>query len=246
MRDLRWQVLFGLFLIGLSAFIYYLHYRIFSDMEHILIFSVEDLAFLPIEVLVVTLILDSIFRWRDKQNRLEKLNMVIGAFFSEVGTKLLTYFSGMDSDLDEIRLKLIVKSEWSNQEFMEVSKWFKSYDYDIVIKITELEYIRTTLQMHRDFMLRLIENPLLLEHESFTTLMFAVFHLSEELAIRSNLAGLPESDLLHLSDDVKRAYMILVSEWLDYLNYLRRNYPYLFSLAMRTNPFDKTASPIVR
>jgi hypothetical protein len=215
-------------------------------MEHILIFSVEDLAFLPIEVLVVTLILDSIFRWRAKQNRLEKLNMVIGAFFSEVGTKLLTYFSGMDPNLDEIRLKLIVKSEWSNQEFMEVRKWFKSYNYDVIIKITELEYIRTSLQMHRDFMLRLIENPSLIEHESFTTLMFAVFHLLEELAIRRDLAGLPESDLLHLSGDVKRAYMILVSEWLDYLNYLRKNYPYLFSLAMRTNPFDETASPIVR
>ncbi|MCJ7444315.1 MAG: hypothetical protein MUO26_07275 [Methanotrichaceae archaeon] len=111
---------------------------------------------------------------------------------------------------------------------------------------TDLENIRIDLQMHRDFMLRLIENPLLLEHESFTTLLLAVFHLIEELTIRPDLSGLPESDLFHLSGDIKRAYGMLVNEWLDYMNYLRKNYPYLFSLAMRTNPFDQVSSPIVR
>jgi hypothetical protein len=30
------------------------------------------------------------------------------------------------------------------------------------------------------------------------------------------------------------------------VEYLQQNYPYLFSLAMRSNPFDETASPVVR
>ncbi|OQC68906.1 MAG: hypothetical protein BWX50_01111 [Euryarchaeota archaeon ADurb.Bin009] len=30
------------------------------------------------------------------------------------------------------------------------------------------------------------------------------------------------------------------------MEYLQKNYPYLFSLAMRSNPFDETASPVVR
>jgi len=29
------------------------------------------------------------------------------------------------------------------------------------------------------------------------------------------------------------------------MEHLKVNYPYLFSLAMRTNPFDRDASPIV-
>jgi hypothetical protein len=33
--------------------------------------------------------------------------------------------------------------------------------------------------------------------------------------------------------------------WLEYMEHLKDNYPYLFSLAMRVNPFDKTASPVV-
>jgi hypothetical protein len=30
------------------------------------------------------------------------------------------------------------------------------------------------------------------------------------------------------------------------MEYLKVNYPYLFSLAMRTNPFDRQASPILK
>jgi hypothetical protein len=38
----------------------------------------------------------------------------------------------------------------------------------------------------RDFLVALMENPNLLEHESFTDLLWAVFHLVEELAVRLN------------------------------------------------------------
>lgn len=45
--------------------------------------------FLPLEVLLVTLILHQLLNYRDKRSRLRKLNMVIGAFYSEVGRRLL-------------------------------------------------------------------------------------------------------------------------------------------------------------
>ena len=49
-----------------------------------------------------------------------------------------------------------------------------------------------------------------------------------------------------LAADISRAYTLLVHQWLDHMKYLYHHYPYLFSLAMRTNPFDKEASPIVK
>ena len=97
----------------------------------------------------------------------------------------------------------------------------------------------------REIMLRMLENPTLLEHETFTELLRAVFHLSEELEAREDFSGLPASDLAHLTNDVKRAYAMLASEWLDYAKYLKDSYPYLFSLAMRLNPFDLQSSPLV-
>jgi hypothetical protein len=95
----------------------------------------------------------------------------------------------------------------------------------------------------REFMLALLENPNLLEHESFTELLWAVFHLTEELDNRENVKQLSDADLEHISNDIKRAYIALISEWLKYMKHLKNEYPYLFSLAVRMNPFDPNAKP---
>ena len=92
----------------------------------------------------------------------------------------------------------------------------------------------------------MLENPTLLEHESFTELLRAVFHLLEELVSRDTLSDLPDTDIDHLSGDIGRVYGLLVGEWLDYMQHLKNNYPYLFSLSMRTNPFDTSTSPVVK
>jgi hypothetical protein len=70
--------------------------------------------------------------------------------------------------------------------------------------------------------------------------------LTEELAARTDLAALPDSDLKHLSGDVDRAYGRLLCEWLAYMNHLRSDYPYLYSLAIPLNPREGEASPIVQ
>jgi hypothetical protein len=74
----------------------------------------------------------------------------------------------------------------------------------------------------------------------------SVFHLTEELASRSDVRELSEPDILHIAIDMKRVYGLLMAEWLDYMQHLRENYPYLFSFAMRTNPFDPAAAPEIR
>jgi hypothetical protein len=246
MKRISWQVILGLSLILLSIFFYLIHYAIFRDPHHIFIYLIGDVAFVFIEVLLVTLIIHQLLNVREKRARLEKLNMVIGAFFSEVGTRLITYFSDFDPKLDKIREELIVTTGWSEQDFSSVSKRLKSYDYEVEIQKVELGYLGGFLMEKRDFLLRLLENPNLLEHESFTELLRAVFHLTEELQSRKSISQLPDTDYDHLSGDIKRAYILLVHQWVDYMKHLKDNYPYLFSLAMRTNPFDQSASPVVK
>ncbi len=56
------------------------------------------------------------------------------------------------------------------------------------------------------------------------------------------MKDLPDTDYEHLSGDLKRVYQLLVREWLSYMEHLKGAYPYLFSLAVRTNPFDSSAS----
>jgi hypothetical protein len=183
---------------------------------------------------------------RSKKERMEKLNMVIGTFFSEGGTKLLVYFSDFDPNLEKIRGHLVVSNGWADEDFSRMHRELKQYIYTVDIKKVELTSLSEFLIQQRNFLLRLLENPVLLEHAEFTEVLRAVFHLTEELESRDRLINLPETDYAHLAGDIQRAYTLLVSQWLDYMKYLKKNYPYLFSLAMRKNPFDETASPIVR
>jgi len=183
---------------------------------------------------------------REQKARLEKLAMVIGIFFSEVGTLLLTLFSDCDPDLEQIRQDLIITGEWTDKDFKTVSKKLTSYDYEIDIQRVTLQELSDFLVSKRNFLLRLLENPALLEHETFTGLLHAVFHLTEELDFRDDVETLPDLDRAHLCGDMERAYRLLVVQWIDYMRHLKDNYPYLFSLAMRTNPFDRKASPVVR
>jgi hypothetical protein len=245
MKRLSWEIRLGFLLVLLSIVLYLIHYAIFHDAYHIYFYLLADIAFLPVEVLLVTLVLHRLLSNMERKARLEKLNMVIGTFFSEVGTKLLAYFSDFDPKLDEIRNALVVTNDWPEQEFATVSRRLRNYDYGVEIQRVDLEQLRAFLVSRRDFLLRLLENPTLLEHESFTSLLRAVFHLTEELKSREDLGSLPGSDYQHLANDIKRVYSTLVSEWLDYMKHLKDNYPYLFSLAMRTNPFDQSASVIV-
>jgi hypothetical protein len=45
---------------------------------------------------------------------------------------------------------------------------------------------------------------------------------------------------------MKRVYSKLVYEWVYYLKYLKKYYPYMISLAIRTNPFDSEADVHVK
>ena len=246
MKRFKWQILLGSSLIFLSAILYLIHYTIFKDSHHIFLYLIGDIAFLPIQVLLVTMIIDQLLSQREKRSMLKKLNMVIGAFFSEVGTHLLKSFYEFGSDDDQIRKDLVENNDWSNKAFSNLGRRLKDYSHHIESQKGDLGSLRNLLLEKREFLLALLENPNLLEHESFTELLWAVFHLTEELAFREDVMNLPNTDYVHLSSDIKRAYVLLLSEWLAYMKHLRDNYPYLFSLAARMNPFDPNASPVVK
>lgn len=86
--------------------------------------------------------------------------------------------------------------------------------------------------------MQLMSNSILLEHESFTELLLALFHLYEELSKRNNLEKTCEADYRHLIIDIERAYLLLLMEWLYYIKHLKKEYPYIFSLELRSNPLS--------
>lgn len=245
-KYLSWRVRLGLLLIIISGVLYAINLALFHDSDRLFFYMSIELAFLPIEVLFVVLVIESVINEREKRILLEKLNMVIGTFFSEVGTELVKIISESDSKTDDIRHNLMVKDEWSNKQFLTAANNIKKYKYQLNISSNEksvefLENLKDFLINKKSFMLVLLENPNLLEHETFTELLRAVFHFIEELENRNDLQNLSKADYQHLKIDAERAYGLLIYEWLHYMEHLMNNYPYLFSLALRLNPFDPNA-----
>ncbi|MDA3885526.1 MAG: hypothetical protein PF638_08040 [Candidatus Delongbacteria bacterium] len=238
------QILLGVMLVFLSALVYLIHYFIFKDAHHILIYLIGDIAFVFLEVLMVTLIIEKILHDREKKKKMKKLNMVIGAFFSEVGTEVLGMFSKIDDHIE--KNKTFIHDHSTPDEFTKFVGSIKQNDFIIDINKMHWDDLKKLLSGKRDFMLRLLENPSLLEHDKFTDVLWATFHLTEELESRDSLDGLPKEDYMHLAGDVHRVYSKLAPQWIEYMKHLKVSYPHLFSLALRINPFDPDSSAIVK
>jgi len=243
--DTRWKLGLAAGLVTLSIVLYVAHYLIFHDEHHLFIFFIGDLAFVPVEVLIVNLIIDQMIESREKEQRIEKLNMIIGTFFSTLGTSLLSRLSRADPGIVSIEERCVIGQDWKKSQFDEVLTCLNTYQCSVRIEDIDTEALRNFLTGNEEFLLRIIENPMIFEHESFTDLILALDHLTKEMKARGDLDMLPSPDQSHLQGDIRRVYERLIPEWLKYMEYLKAHYPCLFSLAMRTNPFDPKASVII-
>ncbi|HMK48031.1 MAG TPA: hypothetical protein VK436_15530 [Methanocella sp.] len=246
MAKIGWKITLGTGLVLVSLIVFGLHLVLFEDAHWLEKYLIFDLGLLPLEVIVVTLILDRLIEAREQQERLEKMNMVIGIFYSEIGVELLRKISVKDPRIADLRSQMNLTGDTSETDFIRFRENLKGHQFKSDVSPSDLQEIKAMISAHRGLLVQLLENPILLEHEDFTRLLRAVFHLAEELDYRKTLDGSPESDHAHLAGDVGRAYELLSREWLSYAKYLKAGYPYLYSLAVRTNPFSVTASPIIK
>ncbi len=237
MKKIKSDFTLTIILVVISAALYTAHFLIFNDVEHITIFGLSDFAFMPIEVIFVTLIFHKVLDNNEKKKKISKLYMIIETFFSEVGTELLRAFACSDKSIKEMESLMKIDCDWSERDFRGAVKMLASYEPGVRMGGTDLEAIDMMLLECRPNLLSMLENPALLEHETFTELLMAVFHLAEELRLRYDFQTLTEIDKEHLLGDVKRAYVQLAIEWLGYINHMRVHYPYLHSLCIRNNPF---------
>ena len=237
----RWKIFWGVVLLLLSTVFYVFHYLTFRDPHHLFIFLVGDIAFVFIEVLIVTMIIHELLDYRDRKAKLHRLNMVIGAFFSEIGTELLRRFSRFDKNSGQIRSGPDGFKDWLNARGR-----CETYQPAVDLQQGDLKALQDFFLEKRAFMLVLIQNSNLLEHDSFSDLLWAVFHLGEELLYREDVADMTNADRRHLEIDMQRAYTALIVHWVSHMQHLKGTYPHLFSLAARMNPFDPNASPVVK
>ena len=247
----RWKIKFSLLMVVLIIIIYGSNYLVLGDAEHIISYIWTHLGFIPVDILVVAFLLDEIIERKEKEAMLEKLDMLMSTFFSEVGNELISQLSAVNKyNVNTENLKSI--KNWDQKDFANKLAELKGTSTDFRADVSPeereefLENLRELLVNKREFIINLINNPNLLEKEEFTSLINAILHLDEELEHRKDLALVNDTDFGHLNGDMQRVYNKLVYEWVYYLKYLHKNYPYMIALIIRTNPFDKDADVYVK
>lgn len=246
MKKMKSSFLLVLLLVALSVALYMLQLIIFHSSRDTGFYILQDIAFLPLQVAIVTVALGSFLKNREKTERLGKINMVINAFFSEAGTEILMKLSEFDKSFEDIRPRLDVQLDWDDRMFLKTIKYLNNADFIIECSAESLRSLKSLLQSKRDFLIRMIENPNLLEHDTFTDMLLAVFHISEELIARDAFLDENNADMAHLSNDIKRAFKTLLVQWVEYLEHLHSDYPYLYSLEVRNNPCCKGSGITIR
>lgn len=227
---------------AISLTFYSVQLILFQTPRDTLFYFLQDFAFLPLQVIMVTLVLNRWISVREKRERLKKMNMAISAFFGEAGTEFLLSFNRFIIHPGATDNRLMITGKWSSKDFAAATRFIREHDFQADSKLDNLDALKTLMVEKRPFLLSMLDNSNLLEHDSFTQMLWAVFHIMDELVSREILTDLPEPDMEHLSLDIKRAYRNLLVEWIHYIAHLKTDYPYLFSMAVRKNPFDDARS----
>ena len=179
------------------------------------------IVFVPVQVLLVTLIIERLLNEREKQALIKKLNMVIGAFMSEVGAGFLRRVDSFCGEEPDLARNLAVTEAWGKAHYRQAARFAEDLPGHLTADAAALAELRDFLLARRPFVLGLLQNPNLLEHDSFTDLLWAICHLTEELEAREDFPTLPATDLQHLYGDIRRANSLLIREWLGYMHHLQ-------------------------
>lgn len=237
MKKDRHTLKLSFYLLGASFLLYLINFAIFKDFHHIAVFMTEDLAFIPIEVLVTVVIIERLLERRDKKKKKQKINILIEVFFEEVGNELLCKLASKDKNCCEIGCLISEIGKSFENDLNKLRKAIENHKDAIELEPDDINSIYELLQDHKDIFIKFLENPHLAEHDTFTDLLQSVSHLYHEIKFRKNNKNYSEADILHLREDAQRVYKYLSEEWLVYMDYIQKEYPFAFNLAIQNVPF---------
>ena len=247
----RWKIKFSIIMVIAIIVIYGSNILILKDPEHVVSYIWTHLGFIPVDILIVAFVLDEIISKKEKEAMMEKLDMIMSTFFSEIGNDLIGQLSSVNAHKADTNYLESIKN-WDDNDYKNKLKEIKNQNIPFKAEVAAedreeyLTNIRDLLINKREFIINLLNNPNLLEKEEFSGLLTAILHLDEELEHRPDLSKVSDIDFNHLNGDMERIYNKLIHEWIYYLRYLNKHYPYMIALIIRTNPFDEDAEVYVK
>lgn len=229
MKNLKHYLFVSFILIFTSFIMFLFHYLMFGQLENTIYYSLMSLCFIPINILGVTLVFEKLEERRSKIERLNKLNMLVGLFFSDVGFHLLKLIAAGDTQINSLNLDF--------NDIKACTNKLAAYEHDINFELIDYSKLKQLVIGSREILSTLIANENILEHEIFTDLLMALMHLRDEILFIQHKEELNHDDCIHLKGDLVRVYKTLTIQWVHYLSHLKQFYPFQYNSAIKFNPF---------
>lgn len=229
-------------LLIISMIIYAIHYIIFGHAEDTISGIILSLGYVPLGMIYEILILDKILEAREKIKSTNKINMLMGSFYHEIGNRILNLIVEGDRSIKEVQVYTQVSLLWEADQFQTLSEVLTSYKCDLDIDNINLDEINNMLDLESKFLLSLITNPMLDEYEDFGNMIMSLLHLRDELQSRFYNKMLMDYEKIHIRNDICRVYRHLLLQWVDYMKHLKDVYPELYVKALINSPFDSRDS----
>lgn len=229
MKNFKQYLFVSFNLIFLSFIMFLVHYLIFGQLENTIYYSLMSLCFIPINILAVTLVFDTIMEKHSKNERMNKLNMLVGLFFSDFGFTLLTLIAASDKKIKSLGLDF--------NDLEACSNILKVHSHEIDFQKINYTQFKKLIVDSREILSSLISNENILEHETFADLLMSLMHLRDEILFVQHME-LTQDDAIHLEGDIIRVYKNLSLQWINYLSHLKQFYPYQYKSSIKFNPFS--------
>lgn len=218
-------------LIAISVVIYALQIIIFDDKRTTAFYIFQDLAFMPITIAIATLVVGDLMNRRQQKEQQEKTRMLTSSFFTQMGTDLIDTMIQDSANAGELK-QLMQSPLQSDKDVQKVQVQLQSAD--LAFTLTEEVYDRSMdlILKNQLSLLTLSSNPLLLEHECFTEMLWGIFHLNDEFRLRGKYSELDEAGREHMQEDFIKVFRLLLINRAANLKYLRDTYPNYYSASL--------------
>lgn len=208
-------------LVLLSALIYGIQIIVFHDVHTTGFYILQDLAFVPISFAITTIVVGQIMDDRQKVESAQKTRMLTSTFFTGLGSQLFEEISKV-ATMDISPNDLLCEDE---KKIPEQLKRIDEESIQIQINKEVFEQIEQLIQAEKMELIELASNPLLLEQECFTQLLWGLFHLLDEFRLRGIYDQLTEADIAHYNSDIEKIFRLLLKNWVKNSFFVHVNYP---------------------
>jgi hypothetical protein len=135
------------------------------------------------------------------------------------------------TDTDVFLTEVVQSGAYQSGTEKEILNQLQNAKLNVHIDEEGYTKIRQLIRGNQTNILVIASNPLVIEHECFTEMLWGVFHLMDEFRLRGTWEELSERDVDHFNEDFEKVLRLLLMNWVGDVRYLKETYPDFYAAA---------------